>query len=247
MLARFRARLTYANVVATLALFVALGGTGYAASQITSSDVKNRSLKGGDLKKNTVTGTEIRESRLGRVPAARQADNAASADISKTAGSATTAGSADVANAANVANNAQQLAGQGVGAFERSSRTQFGKASAAPAGVSGETVVLSWPELGAEVTSASPANGTCGGGNDIRVAIKNTKTSGSAIEVFQPDINGGAGDEPVVSPGGKSYMCPESGGRVLTPRSPTPPAAMLFVDCLTGNNELRCIGTRSEP
>jgi hypothetical protein len=244
MLARFRARLTYANVVATLALFVALGGTGYAASQITSRDVKNRSLKGGDLKKNTVTGTEIRESRLGRVPAA---DNAVTADVSKTAGSATTAGSAGVADVANVANDAQQLAGQGVGAFERSSRTQFGKASAAPAGVSGETVVLSWPELGAQVTSASPVNGTCDGGNDIRVAIKNTKTSGSAIEVFQPDTNGGVGGQPVVSPGGKSYMCPESGDESLETALTDSSGKTLFVQCLTGNNELRCIGTRSEP
>jgi hypothetical protein len=31
MLARVRGRLTYANVIASLALFVALGGTGYAA------------------------------------------------------------------------------------------------------------------------------------------------------------------------------------------------------------------------
>src|SRR5215218_3797055 len=94
MLARVRARLTYANVVATLALFVALGGTGYAASQITTKDVKNRSLKGGDLRKNTVTGTEINESKLGRVPAARTADTAATADVSKSSGTATTAGTA---------------------------------------------------------------------------------------------------------------------------------------------------------
>ena len=247
MLARFRARLTYANVVATLALFVALGGTGYAASQITSRDVKNRSLKGGDLRLNTLTGKEINEAKMGQVPAARQADNAATSDISKTAGSATTAGSADVANAANVANNAQQLAGQGVGAFEKSSRTQFGKASAAPAAVSGETVVLSWPELGAQVTSASPVNGTCDGGNDIRVAIRNTKTSGSAIEVFQPDFSGGAGDQPVVSPGGKSYMCPESQDESLDAMLTDSSGRTLFVQCLTGNNELRCIGTRSEP
>ena len=120
MFARFRARLTYANVVATLALFVALGGTGYAASQITSRDVKNRSLKGGDLKRDTITGKEIRESRLGEVPAARQsqsslnsltAANATVADTSQKADSATTASAADIAK------DAQALAGQGAGFF----------------------------------------------------------------------------------------------------------------------------------
>ena len=36
MLARLRAKLTYANVVATLALFLALGGVSYAAVRVTS-------------------------------------------------------------------------------------------------------------------------------------------------------------------------------------------------------------------
>src|SRR5829696_8791278 len=136
MLARFRAQLTYSNVVATLALFLALGGSSYAALSITSKDVKNRSLKGGDLRRDTVTGKEIRESKLGRVPRALNADSAATADVSKSAGTATTAGSAGTADVAGVARDAQNLAGQGVGAFERSSRTQFGKASVNPAGES---------------------------------------------------------------------------------------------------------------
>jgi hypothetical protein len=34
-----RARLTYTNVIATIALFVLVGGTGYASSQISRSDV----------------------------------------------------------------------------------------------------------------------------------------------------------------------------------------------------------------
>src|SRR5215204_1864222 len=102
MLARFRARLTYSNVVATLALFLALGGSSYAALSITSKDVKNRSLKGGDLKKDTVTGKEIRESKLGSVPRAVNADTAA------------TASTAGTANVAGIAQDAQNLAGQGV-------------------------------------------------------------------------------------------------------------------------------------
>ena len=41
MLARFRAHLTYANVVATLALFLALGGASYAAIRVGSKSIVN--------------------------------------------------------------------------------------------------------------------------------------------------------------------------------------------------------------
>jgi hypothetical protein len=71
---RIRERLTYANVMATLAVFIALGGTSYAAATINGSDIKNRSIKGSKLKHNTLTGTQIKESKLARVPRARDAD-----------------------------------------------------------------------------------------------------------------------------------------------------------------------------
>jgi hypothetical protein len=73
VLNRLRDRLTYANVVATLALFVALGGSSYAALTITGRDVRDRSLSGKDLKRNTLTGRQIKESRLGTVRRARNA------------------------------------------------------------------------------------------------------------------------------------------------------------------------------
>jgi hypothetical protein len=42
-----RLRFTYANVVASIALFVALGGTGYAATQLAPNSVGTRQLKRG--------------------------------------------------------------------------------------------------------------------------------------------------------------------------------------------------------
>jgi hypothetical protein len=56
-------------VVAILALFVALGGSGYAAVQLNGKNLKNRSIVGRKLKRNTLTGSEIRESRLGTLSA----------------------------------------------------------------------------------------------------------------------------------------------------------------------------------
>jgi hypothetical protein len=57
-----------AMVVALIALFVALGGSGYAAVKI-----KNGSLPGKKLKRNSVTGKQVKESTLATVPRARDA------------------------------------------------------------------------------------------------------------------------------------------------------------------------------
>jgi hypothetical protein len=46
-LKRHRPRLTYANVIATLALFVALGGVSYAATQLPANSVGSKQLKKG--------------------------------------------------------------------------------------------------------------------------------------------------------------------------------------------------------
>ena len=59
MFARFRARLTYANVIATLALFVALGGSSYAALNLPKGSVGSEQLK-----KNSVTSVKVRPGTL---------------------------------------------------------------------------------------------------------------------------------------------------------------------------------------
>ena len=74
MLAKLRSRLTYANVMSTLAVFIALGGSSYAAVTISGSSIQNRSISGHKLRHNTLTGREIKESTLARVPRARDAD-----------------------------------------------------------------------------------------------------------------------------------------------------------------------------
>jgi hypothetical protein len=95
-----RPRLTYANVTATLALVLAIGGTSYAAVTINGKNLKNRSVAGKKLKKNTVTGTEVRESKLGKVSSAASADNATHATQADNAATAdTAAGATTAANA----------------------------------------------------------------------------------------------------------------------------------------------------
>lgn len=69
-------RLTYANVMSTIAVFVALGGSSYALVRIDGKQLKNRSVSGKKLKRNTLGGSRIKESRLGTVRRARTAGRA---------------------------------------------------------------------------------------------------------------------------------------------------------------------------
>lgn len=78
-----RKRLSYANVMASLGVFLALGGVGYAAANVNSAtivnnsirgkDVHQRTLKSGDIHKNSLGGDVIKESKLAAVPEAENA------------------------------------------------------------------------------------------------------------------------------------------------------------------------------
>jgi hypothetical protein len=73
MIDRFRRHITYANVTATLALFVALGGTAFAAAKLTGRDLKAHSLTARNFHRESVTGAAVKERTLGVVPKAREA------------------------------------------------------------------------------------------------------------------------------------------------------------------------------
>jgi hypothetical protein len=77
-----RGKLTYANVTATLALFLVLsGGAAYAASQLAKNSVgtkqiKNDAITTGKIKNEAVTGAKIKLSSIGTVPSATKAVSA---------------------------------------------------------------------------------------------------------------------------------------------------------------------------
>jgi len=87
-----------AMIVACVALFMALGGVGYAAATIDGKSIMKRTIAGKKLMKNSVGGTVVKESALGKVPSAGSADSAANAENAATAQSATTAQTAETAN-----------------------------------------------------------------------------------------------------------------------------------------------------
>jgi collagen triple helix repeat protein len=59
-------RPAHATVVAYLALFITLGGTGYAVSQITGAQVKDGTLTGKDVDDRSLTGRDVRDGSLRR-------------------------------------------------------------------------------------------------------------------------------------------------------------------------------------
>ena len=79
---------TYANVASTLALVLALGGTGaYAAGlakdSVGSKQIKNGAVKAVDVKKDAITGAQVKESTLGKVPSAAKVDGITQIEITK--------------------------------------------------------------------------------------------------------------------------------------------------------------------
>ena len=91
-----RHRPSPAMVVACVALLVALGGTSYAAIRLPANSVGTRHIKNGavtslKIKNNTITGSDVREATLAKVPRAGTADFATDAQLAEEAVSAGTA------------------------------------------------------------------------------------------------------------------------------------------------------------
>lgn len=107
MTSRIRKYLSFSNVVAVMALFIALGGSAYAVGKNTigTSQIKNNAVTAKKIKKNAVVAAKIKNgavsgaklgsvpgdkvnvSSLGKVPSAVQADSATTANTATTAAS----------------------------------------------------------------------------------------------------------------------------------------------------------------
>jgi hypothetical protein len=111
---QIRTRLTYANVMSSIAVFLVLGGaTAFAAHKITAKQLQSNSVTTAKIKKNAVTASKIKKNAittskvangaitgakvnlgsLGKVPSATNADHATNADNANNAANATNVGS----------------------------------------------------------------------------------------------------------------------------------------------------------
>jgi hypothetical protein len=119
-----RKRPSPAMLVALLALFIALGGSSYAAVKIGARDIKrgavgtravaNDSIRSADIHNATITGADVKDDALTNADidnASLSAATAKSADTAARATTATTAASATTANTAKKADDAERLDG----------------------------------------------------------------------------------------------------------------------------------------
>ncbi len=202
-------KLTYANVMATVAVFIALGGASYAAIKVPKNSVGTKQLKNGavtadKVKNGAITGQKIASQTLGTVPSATKATAA------ETATNAAHATTADTATNATNAANAKTLDGLPPSSFATPDLVRTATVSA--------TGVLK-PELSVGVTQAnvihketgtycinglSPAPKTAlatptfGGqlDSDIVARVENQPDCQTVVVVFGPGPSRNPTDEP---------------------------------------------------
>jgi hypothetical protein len=62
---QIRKRITYANVMSSIAVFLVLGGaSAYAAKKIGSNEIKGNSITTGKIKKNAITASKIKQNSI---------------------------------------------------------------------------------------------------------------------------------------------------------------------------------------
>lgn len=185
-------RATYANVMSTIAVFIALGGSSYAAYSISGKSLKDRSVTGRKIQHNSLTGVQIRESKLATVPRARNAaqlGGLTAADF-KLKCPSDTFPTADVC-------------------IERSARTAAPYGSAVytclqvgtPAGPGRR--LPTFGELLAAFTAVDPAPG----GELTTDVYPSTTTSGQVDALYVADKVGTVGLTPDTAAGAKAYRC----------------------------------------
>ena len=64
MLRKLPRRLTYANVMATLGVFIALGGTAYAVNTVRSTDIVDGEVKSVDIGNNEIGSADVKDNSI---------------------------------------------------------------------------------------------------------------------------------------------------------------------------------------
>jgi hypothetical protein len=224
MLARVCDRLTYANVISTLALFAALGGGAYAAVELPPKSVGTRQLKNKAVKRvkiarkavtrpkiapNAVTGAKVDESTLGRVPEAQHA---------------------------NLATDAATLDDHSFGYFEAAQRAEFGSGNAQSVN---RDRILEWTNAHAMVVTDGINN------NSPAVRVRNT----NAPNQGDLDVIDSGGNHIVVQEGQDSAPIAGNAGDLhfVVAR---PDGRTIWVRCAFpafAGTPVRCLGERSAP
>jgi hypothetical protein len=224
MRAWLRDRLTYANVLSTLALFVVLGGGAYAAVQLPPKSVGTKQLKNKAVKRvkiagkavttpklapNAATGAKVNESTLGRVPEAQHANRATDSDL---------------------------LSDHTFDYFEAASRTEFGSANQKSAM---RAKILEWPDAHAMVVTDGDADAS----PQVRVRNTNPPAAGDLLVIDS------TGNQIVVTEGQDSAEITGNAGDLHFVMA-RPDGRTEWVRCAFpafSGTPVRCLGERSSP
>jgi hypothetical protein len=188
--------LTFSNVISLAALFVALGGSAYAAldrnsvgtpqlkkNAVTSSKLRGGAVTTAKIKAQAVTGGKIKLSTLGKVPSAERADTATTAAPLAYARVAF-AGTIDPAFAKGLAASNLQHPSPGIYCFTVSYAVK-----------TGQVTVEADPEPDdiASIALAGPSGGAlpdCPAGSDVEVITFDAETnSGLQDDDFYIELN----------------------------------------------------------
>ncbi len=218
-----------AGILAGLALFFALSGSVVAATKVArnsigSAEIKNGSIRAGDLAGNTLTGAQIDEEELGVVPragsagsattaqaaaeaqhaaSATRADRATAADRAATADKATTAGTADKATTASSADKATtadraQRADDAAALQGRSADDFASSDEVFPVAVGlagGESRVLVERDGLRIVARCATGIGTTSGGTaDVLTVLVESSTDGASFAAPRNELDGSTGN-----------------------------------------------------
>jgi hypothetical protein len=170
---RFRPRLTYANVASSLALFVALGGTGYAALQLPRNSVGASEIRKGAVRSNEIRNRAVKLRDIG--VGTRQRLRGRQGPAGPAGPSGTTFRAAVSSGGAAVLGNATSAAHQGgtnVYTVEFS-----GDVSACI-----YSAVLAAVQAGPQVEQPPPGRITVGSGGGGRVIVNTFNAEGSPSE-----------------------------------------------------------------
>ncbi|MET0601200.1 MAG: hypothetical protein ABW167_04355 [Baekduia sp.] len=192
-------RIAAASIATSIAFLTAGAASGHAA-QFDGKRLKSGSVSAGKMRKDTLTGIQIRESTLGLVPiaslaklaevakSAQEATHAATADTAKNADhakSAETAKSSDTATSAKTADDAKKLNGRDQTAFlSNATRTVTADAAAVPGPAGG---------IGSIVTASCAAEEKAiGGGGGWMIPVSEVPTVADAqVNASVPVVTNG--------------------------------------------------------
>lgn len=153
---QIRKRITYANVMSSIAVFLVLGGaSAYAAKKIGSNEIKGNSITTGKIKKEAVSASKIKKNAVTTAKIANGAVTGAKLNL----GSVGTVPNAAHATNADNANNANTVGGQS--ATKIFTKLADGAGTTTIATIAGFKITAACPDTGShdvEIILHGPSN-----------------------------------------------------------------------------------------